>query len=233
MANGLRAYQQAARRNQQDELILSHLPLVRHVLGRLAIELPPGIDLENLEAAGALGLVEAAQHFDPTLNVQFKTYAYTRIRGAMLDELRRNSPLPQHMQEKVALVARAYAGLPAPVTLEQLCQATGLSSDDVADALAAMRFTRQASAEAGPDDPADPNASSPAAGLEEEEARRVLVEAVEGLPPQERLVVTLYYKEEMRLKEISAVMQLSESRLSRLLSAALLTLRERLRVRES
>src|SRR5262245_61098490 len=100
----------------RDELIVSHLPLVKHVIGRLIGELPPGVDIENLESAGVLGLVEAAGRFDPTQNAQFKTFAFLRIRGAILDELRRASPLPQHMLERVSRIRKAYRTLPAPVT---------------------------------------------------------------------------------------------------------------------
>src|SRR5207253_2587988 len=101
-------------------MILSHLPLVRHVIGRLAAQLPPGTDVENLESAGTLGLVEAAGNFDPARGSDFGTYAYGRIRGAVLDELRRNCPLPQHMLERVARVRRAYEELRPPVTVDAL-----------------------------------------------------------------------------------------------------------------
>ena len=92
-SEAIQKYQRVATQSKRDDLILSHLPLVKHVIGRLVGELPPGVDVENLESAGVLGLVEAAGKFDPTRNAQFKTYAYLRIRGAIYDELRRNSPL--------------------------------------------------------------------------------------------------------------------------------------------
>lgn len=228
---GLHAYQELARKKQQEELILSHLPLVKHVVGRLAIDLPRGVDVENLESAGTLGLVEAAQAFDPTRNVQFKTFAYTRIRGAILDELRRNSPLSQQQQERVTLVRKAIARLlPAqagPVTVEQLARETGLSEDETSDTLQALRFARALGA-SELEGERDPLAESPSQPLEDAERRQVLADAIEALPVQERLVVTLYYKEDLRLKEISEVMQLSESRISRLLNSALLALHGRL-----
>src|SRR5690349_24935646 len=93
-----------AQQSQRDRLILSHLGLVRHVAGKLLAQLPPGLDAENLEAAGILGLVEAAAHYDPARGTQFNTYAYPRIRGAILDELRRNSPPPQQVLEDAARV---------------------------------------------------------------------------------------------------------------------------------
>src|SRR5262245_16577406 len=99
-------YQQFSAQAQREELILAHLSLVRHILGRLTAKLPPRVDLDNLEAAGILGLVEAANRFEPERGVAFKTFAYTRIRGAIYDELRRNSPFPQDLLERIAIVRR-------------------------------------------------------------------------------------------------------------------------------
>lgn len=233
-ASGVIQYQRVADQSRRDELILSHLPLVKHVLGRLTAELPPGVDVDNLESAGVLGLVEAAGKFDPTRNAQFKTFAFLRIRGAIVDELRRNSPLPQHMLEKVAAVRRATRTLPPPVTVEAIAEATGLSADDVADTLAAERFSRMVSWE----QTAQPNGLTPAhaaappeAEAERWEAVQQLADAIEELPPRERMAVTLYYREELRLKEMQAVMNLSPSRISRILSRATFELREKLRAR--
>lgn len=229
------AYHQVAAQSRRDELILGHLSLVRHALGRLLAELPPAVDVENLEAAGTLGLVEAATHFDPARGVEFKAYAYHRIRGAMLDELRRNCPLPQDMLQRVAKMRKAYEALPPPVTPEALSDATGLGYEEVLDGLAAIRMTRMLSWEtAGKalalrlDDPHD----RPDSALERSEERRLVTGAIESLPERERLVVTLYYMEDLRLKEIGQVLKLSESRVSRLLTAALFRLGEQLRARE-
>lgn len=233
-SGGIQTYQRVADQARRDELILSHLPLVKHVLGRLAAELPPGVDVENLQSAGVLGLVEAAGKFDPTRNAQFKTFAFLRIRGAIVDELRRNSPLPQHMLEKVAAVRKACRVLPQPITVEALAVATGLTEDDVADALSAERFSRMVSWE----QTAQPNGFTPAhvappPGAESErwEAVQQLADAIEELPPRERIAVTLYYREEMRLKEMQQVMKLSPSRISRILSRATFELGEKLRAK--
>ena len=229
-----RAYESQVHRDRREQLIVDHLSLVRHIAGRLAAELPPGIDLENLEAAGVLGLVEAANHFDPGRGAQFKTFAYTRIRGAILDELRRNCPLPQQMLHLVARVRRAYDELPPPVTVEALSAATGLSAEEVADCLAAIRLTRMVSwggAETVGTRLDDPR-QRPDVAAEHEEQKRLVTEALAALAPREQLVVTLYYLEDLRLKEIGEVLKLSESRVSRLLSAALFHLGEILRARE-
>lgn len=228
----VRAYQRNAEQQRRDDLIMGHLPLVKHVIGRLLGDLPASADAENLESAGVLGLVEAASKFDPTRNAQFKTFAYLRIRGAIVDELRRNSPLPQHVLGRVALVRKAYRTLPHPITVEALVAATGLTEDEVADALAAERFAKTTSWE----QTADPNGFEPAAPAEspDDEAERAeraqhLAAAIEALPQKERTAVTMYYREDMRLKEIAAVMNLSVSRVSRLLSKALFELGEQIR----
>ena len=227
-----RAYQRNVEQRRRDDLILSHLPLVKHVIGRLLGDLPSGVDAENLESAGVLGLVEAASKFDPARNAQFKTFAYLRIRGAIVDELRRNSPLPQHVLGRVAQIRKAYRSLPHPVTVPALAAATGLTEDEVADTLAAERFARTVSWEQS----AEPNGLEPAvseeapgAEVERWEAVQQLSEAIESLPEKERLAVTLYYREEMRLREIAEVLKLSVSRVSRLLSKATFELGELLR----
>jgi RNA polymerase sigma factor FliA len=230
----LHAYQRQADQNRRDELILSHLPLVKHVIGRLLGELPAGVDVENLESAGVLGLVEAASKYDASRNAQFKTFAYLRIRGAIVDELRRNSPLPQNVLARVSAVRRACRILPHPITVEAIAAETGLTVDEVADTLSAERFAKTMSWEQA----AEPNGLMPAQTIdppdietERWETIQQLSEAIETLPAKERMAVTLYYREDLRLKEISEVMNLSPSRISRLLSKALFELGEMLRSR--
>jgi RNA polymerase sigma factor for flagellar operon FliA len=227
------AYRDVARQGRRDQLILDHLPLVRHIVGKLTAELPSGIDIENLEAAGVLGLVEAATSFDPEREVRFKTFAYIRVRGAILDELRRNCPLPQPMLEALAKVRKAYRTLPAPVSVAALALASGLSEDEVSDCLAASRLTRMVSLSPGSRDWTTrlDDEGRPEAPLERAEEARLLDEAIAALPERERLAVTLYYREDLRLKEISVVLSLSESRVSRILNAALFHLTEYFRGR--
>jgi RNA polymerase sigma factor FliA len=232
-------YQESRAHAQRDELILGHLALVRHILGRLAAKLPHGIDLENLEAAGTLGLVEAANRFQPERGIHFKTFAYTRIRGAIYDEMRRNCPFPQELLERVAQVRAALESLTPPVRVETLAQRTGLSEDVVTECLTAMRLTRVISWDdiAEPSDVASARNVSrserPEMRLETIERRRFLVEAIATLPESERLAVTLYYMEDLRLKEIGQVLNLSESRVSRLLKAAHHRIEEHIRAKEN
>jgi RNA polymerase sigma factor FliA len=194
------------------------------------------MDVENLTSAGTLGLVEAATKFDPERGSKFESFAFARIRGAVLDELRRNCPLPQHLLERVALVRKAYRELPPPVSREALAAATGLSSAELGDCLTAMRMTRMLSWDRLADlAPAQLHQSSerPEAALDQAEQKKLLAEAIAALPERERLVVTLYYLEDLRLKEIGQVLELSESRVSRLLSAALFDLGEYMRMHDA
>lgn len=227
------AYRTIGAAREREELILSHLPLVQHIVGRMTMHLPPGVDRDNLRSAGVLGLVEAAGKFDPVRGIKFETFASWRIRGAVLDELRRNCPVPQQLLEKAALVRKARREISEPDDLDRLAETTGLSTDDVADALAALRLTRWLSWETLVEgDPGrcavDPGPSERA---ELEDQKRLLAEGITTLPEKQRLVVTLYYMENLRLREIAEVLHLSESRVSRLLQRSLLALEKHLRAR--
>jgi RNA polymerase sigma factor for flagellar operon FliA len=228
-------YQNVSVQAQREELILGNLGLVRHILGRLAARLPRGIDVDNLEAAGVLGLVEAANRYEPERGISFKTFAFTRIRGAIYDELRRNCPLPQELLERAARVRAILQALPPPASIEKLALESGLSEDDVSECLAAMRLTRSVSW----DDIAGSNfgqladaADRPDLLMESAERKRLLTEAITQLPESERLSIILYYMEELRLKEIGRVLNLSESRVSRLLKSAEHRIEEHIRAKE-
>src|SRR5437867_138522 len=145
MGELINEYRRAAEQARRDQLVLSHLPLVKHIVGRLLGELPPGVDLENLESAGGVGLVEAAAKCDPQRNTQFKTFAFLRVKGAILDGLRRNSMFPQQVLERIAAIRRASRQLAAPASIGELARETGLSEDEVSDTLLAIRIGRMRS----------------------------------------------------------------------------------------
>lgn len=229
-----KAYENTVRDQEQDQLILDHLEFVRQVLGRLAVRLPNQCDTENLESAGVLGLIEAARNYDPQRGVAFTTYAYPRIHGAILDELRRNCPLSQTMLQSIARVRQAYESLPSPVSLEQLADAADLTVEQVSECLHSIRLanpepwndlhcTIHATWDHGSEAPSD--------AIEMEEAKQVLADGIERLPERERIVITLYHVEDLRLKEIGEVLSLSESRVSRILSQAEFRLKEYVRSR--
>ncbi|MCA9034215.1 MAG: sigma-70 family RNA polymerase sigma factor [Planctomycetaceae bacterium] len=225
--SAVRAYHKVCRADLRDQLILEHLSFVRHILGRMLGSLPEHVDSENLESAGILGLVEAAGQFDPTRGVAFTTFAYRRIKGAIVDELRRNCPLPQKMLQTWALIREKSADIELPLTSEKISAATGLSIDHVEECLAAIRLTRP---ENWTDElceipnPDDRILDGEAASFQMEQ-REILIEAISQLPDNMRNAVAMYHYEDMRMKEIGEVLELSESRVSRLLAEAELRLR--------
>jgi RNA polymerase sigma factor for flagellar operon FliA len=221
----LQEYTRTAEQTARDSLVVSHLWLVRHLTGKVTARLPAGVDIENLESAGMLGLVEAANRFDASRGVDFKSFAALRIRGAIYDEARRNCPLPQEVMQRVMLVARAQEQLTPPIHIDDLVAETGLTKDEVLDALLAMPLIRVQSLDQVVSDPARHTESSAEVSAEQSEQKRLLADAIAALPERERLVVTLYYMEDLRLKEIGEVLKLSESRVSRLLAAAQFQLR--------
>ena len=229
MEAGLTAYQQTAARDERERLILDHLEDVRHLHGRIAVRLPAEVDRQNLESAGVLGLVEAANQYDRDRGVEFGAFARLRIRGAILDELRRNCPLPQRILKRMALLKQAKLRLDPPVTDSALAQSTGLSAEEIAECRQAALMMRQApwthEVEQQLADH-DEGARDGAAALAEQENRTALANAIEKLRERERLVLTLYHLEDLRLREIAEVLKVSESRVSRLLSRAESQLRE-------
>lgn len=228
MNSALKAYRQT----QRDQLILDNLDYVPHVIHRLLARLPEGVDLENLQQAGVYGLIEAAEQFEPRGDTQFTTFAYPRIIGAVIDELRRNSPLPQEMLRRVRLVEQALEVLSPPVSVEAISKQSGLSKEEVESAIEARRLTANAFLEDEMIPTASPENSSPDAAAEWNERKHLLASGIKELPEQQRLVLTMYYLDDMRLKEIADVMNLSESRISRVLSQAEFRLREFVRSKE-
>ncbi len=213
-------YEQQSLEQRRDALVVENLEFVRHILGRLVYNLPTSVDTENLEAAGVLGLVEAAQQFDESRGVPFKGFAYNRVRGAILDELRRNCPLSQQMLQQIATVRTVMDTLDPPVTTEILAEKTGMTRDTIEACMSAMRLTRtQSWDESVCGSPRD-DGDDPQRAVFDRELKDVLADCIELLPQQERLTITLYYLEDLRLKEIGKVLGLSESRVSRILTNA-------------
>jgi RNA polymerase sigma factor for flagellar operon FliA len=235
MSTGLKTYKNASQKREQDRLILEHLEYVRQLLGKMLGGLPAGVDIENLEAAGTLGLIESARKFDPARGVTFKTFAYNRIRGAIFDELRRNCPLSQQKMQQISAVQRACESLQPPVTPEAIAKESGLSVSTVEECLEAVRLTQPEpwnDLKCMVHDRWNPSVhQTPEAEAERNEVKEILAEGIEELPERERLVVTLYYLEDLRYKEIGKVLNLSESRVSRLLTRAEFRLRELVRHR--
>jgi len=235
MNAGRKVYQDAFRKREQDQLILEHLEYVRQLLGKMAAGLPSGVDMENLESAGILGLIEAARKYDPNRGASFKTFAYQRIRGAILDELRRNCPLSQQKMQELAAIQEACESLPPPVTTEAIAEATGLAESTVEECLQAARLTQPEAwndlHSMVHDHWSRSDHAAPEAEAERNEMKEILADGIEQLPDRERLVVTLFHMEDLRYKEIGQVLDLSESRVCRLLARGEFKLKEFVRAR--
>ncbi len=210
----------------RDQLILDNLGYVKHILGKLLHQLPRGVDAENLEAAGVLGLIEAASQYNTSRNVEFRTFSYRRIRGAILDELRRNCPLSQQMLQNITTLNQLRNQLQGTASVEQLANASGMSIHEVNECIQGSRLTR-------PDSWSDTvrvrghigDNDSPGE-LETAEMQQVLADGIELLPDNIRIAMALHYNEGLKLKEVGEVLQLSESRVSRMLDSARTRLKE-------
>ncbi|MEM6468477.1 MAG: sigma-70 family RNA polymerase sigma factor [Planctomycetota bacterium] len=226
-----RAYR-ANQQSERDRLVMQHIDYVGRILSTMTFFVSDPSDRENLHSAGVVGLIEAASGFDPSKGVAFRTFAYPRIRGAIIDELRELSPVSPAVMRTIGKVKRACETLEPPLSPELLAERLSLTVDDVVQSLEAMRFIK-------PDNWQDlsdvvhetwgTRSDSPQDVAEKEEMSRLVAELIEDLPERERLVMTLYYHEELNLAEIGAVMGFSESQASRLLAAARFRLSEAIR----
>lgn len=209
----------------RDQLVIENLSYVRHILGKLLHQLPRRVDSENLESAGVVGLLEAAEQYDASRNVEFRTFAYQRIRGAILDELRRNCPLSQQMLQKVSTLRQVRSALPDHATDHQIAAASGMTAEEVTECLQSERLTRPEPWNDSFRVRGHVGDSDDLSAIEQQEMRAVLADGIEQLPDQMRVALGLHYHEGLKLKEVGDVLGLSESRVSRILDAA----RERLR----
>ena len=223
-----------------DELVRTHLGLVRRVVGRLAIQLPPQVDREDLEEIGLLGLLNAARTFDPERGASFQTFAYVAIRGAVLDELRRLDVLPRTRRDGVRAYDRARRELSASLgrepTFLEIQQHLGLSAEELHEVLRARALAQSEAAGTGesstgisPESFAEHGTSDPAQVAQLNEAKERLADAMETLPEREQEVLILYYQGGLLLREIGQVMGITESRVSQILNHALVLLNHRLR----
>ncbi len=230
---------------EREALILEHTSLIRYVAGRIAMRLPAHVSLDDLLSAGVLGLIDAVDKFDPGQNVKFKTYAEFRIRGAILDELRSMDWVPRSVRRKSSKLEDVYNRLQNQLgraaSDEEVAEALGveleelyslleevkgvnlLSLDDADSPLSALDAEQVLQAMARDD------GEDPLAQLGLLELRRQVALAIEGLPEKEKLVVSLYYYDELTMREIGEVLGYTESRISQMHTKAILRLRARLR----
>jgi RNA polymerase sigma factor for flagellar operon FliA len=224
----------------RERLILEHLPQVRLIARRIQERLPENICLEDLISTGVLGLISAIDNFDPEHGVKLKTYAEYKIRGAILDSLRGLDWAPRQRRRQAkqieAAVAAAEQRLQRCPTEEDVAEQLEISIEEYHEWLVEIRGLNIASLEyAGGENNKDllhyiPDESDhlPSALLERSELERLLAEGIGGIPQIEQTVLSLYYHEELTLREIAQVVNLHESRVSQLKSQAILRLRANL-----
>lgn len=220
-----------------DDLIARHAPQVKRIAYHLLARLPASVQVDDLIQAGMLGLLEAARRYDPTQGANFATFAEPRIRGAMLDEIRKGDWTPRSVHRKARAVTAAIRAVETATGREaqdrDIADRMGLSLADYHDTLAEVRGQKLLSLdEAGPDDESEVHRVAapdcdPADHANRESMLKALASAIDLLPEREKLVLSLYYDEELHLKEIGAVLGVSESRVSQLHGQALARLRAR------
>ncbi len=226
---------------ERERLILEHLPQVRLIARRIQERLPENIAIEDLISAGVIGLIAAIDNFDPTHNVKLKTYAEYKIRGAILDSLRGLDWAPRQKRRRAkqieAAIAVAEQHLQHSPSEEEIAAQLGIPLEEYHDWLVEIRGLNLASLEhatAGEQgkDPLqyipDSDTNLPSAVLERSELERLLAEELDAIPEIERTVLSLYYEQELTLREIAQVVSLHESRISQLKAQAILRLRSRL-----
>ncbi len=218
----------------REKLILEFAPLVKVVAGRLSMYLGYNVEYEDLVSYGIFGLIDAIDKFDYLKEVKFETYASLRIRGAMLDQIRKMDWIPRTIrqkQKKIDSIIREVEQVTGhPPTDEEIAQKLGITDDEYVDWQSQMKVTGVISLnefmEQGSDVSQDYSRSSarfdsPEESYEKQELTQVLGEALELLTEKEQKVITLYYYEELTLKEISNILEVSESRISQLHTRAL------------
>ncbi|MGM0594818.1 MAG: RNA polymerase sigma factor FliA, partial [Pseudomonadota bacterium] len=214
----------------KDALVTRHAPLVKRIAHHLMGRLPSSVMVDDLIQAGMIGLLDAAGQYDQSQGASFETYASIRIRGAMIDELRRNDWAPKSVHRKARDLSAAIQAIEAATGRDaqdgEVAEAMGISLDEYHRILQDTASSRMASYDEltaednGGYDRFSNSMPAPDRALEDSEFREHLMEAIGTLPEREQLIMSLYYDQELNLKEIGAVLKVSESRISQLLSQA-------------
>ncbi len=219
----------------QDDLITSHVGLVKRIAFHLAARLPESIEIDDLMQAGMIGLLEAASNFDPTRGASFDTYAGIRIRGSMLDEVRKLDWTPRSVHRKHREVAEMIRSIEArtgrSAEASEVADGLGITLAEYHDILRDSAGCKLFSLDETMDNPVRgrdlprSETATPDQALNHEQLRQEVVDAILRLPERERLVLSLYYERDLNLKEIGAVLGVSESRVCQIHSQALVRLR--------
>jgi RNA polymerase sigma factor FliA len=240
-----RRYKDSGDTHARERLVLAYSPLVKYVAGRMASGLPAHVEESDLISYGLLGLISAIERFDPSREIKFETFAVTRIKGSIIDELRSLDWVPRSVRAKAREIEKANAKLEhqlhrAPTDAEVAAELE-MSVEDFQDALTRISNSSVIAldelwtlSDASGDQVSlldtiqDPDAVDPAAALDVTETKDRLAEAIARLPEREKLVVALYYYENLTLREIGEVLGVTESRVSQLHTKAVLRLKSAL-----
>jgi RNA polymerase sigma factor FliA len=241
-----RSYKNDGDERARERLVVAYSPLVKFIAGRMASGLPSHVDEGDLVSYGLLGLIGAIERFDLEREIKFETFAVARIKGAIIDELRSLDWVPRSVRARAREVERAHAALEAEYgrapTEEEMSEKLELTVDEFRDALLQIANSSVLALDdlwtfADPDGSGgqisvldtiqDPNALDPESEAHTAELKDRLADAIESLPERERLVIALYYYENLTLREIGEVLGVTESRVSQLHTKSVLALRSR------
>jgi RNA polymerase sigma factor for flagellar operon FliA len=240
-----REFKDSADPRLRERLILHYSPLVKYVAGRVGVGLPPNIEQADLVSYGIFGLIDAIEKFDISRAIKFETYAISRIKGAIIDELRAIDWIPRSVRYKAREVEKAYAALEARLhrtpTEPEVAEELGIGLDELHTIFSQVSFVNvialdellNVGGERGDkvslvDTLEDTRAEDPVAAFETEETKYLLARAINTLPEREKIVVTLYYYEGLTLAEIGQVLGVTESRICQMHTKAVLQMRSKL-----
>ncbi len=230
----------------REHLVLEHTPLIRYIVNRIAVRLPSHIDLDDLHNTGVIGLMDAIEKYDPDKNCKFKTYAEFRIKGAILDQLRSLDWVPRSVRQKSRRLERAYGEveqrLGRSASEEEVADSLGLQLDKFHELLNQVRGISLVNLEeirgtnsdgdrtgSFADIVEDVHSENPFASLKLNEMKHVVADTIGTLPEKERLVISLYYYEDLNMKEIGGILGITESRVCQIHTKAMLRLRSKLK----
>lgn len=240
-----REYRDSGSKISKDKLLVEYAHLVKYIAARIMVNLPKHVDSNDLTSAGIMGLIKAVETFEPERGFKFETYAGHKIRGAILDELRSLDWVPRSVRQKSRDLQRVYAKLENQLGRipydDEICEEMGISLEEYENLLSEVTPTTILSLEESMPDRGsdskeirlidtieDPGSENPLKEMGFTEVKNILKSAIADLPEKEKLVVALYHYEELTLKEIGVVLDITESRVSQIHSKAILKLRSRL-----
>lgn len=227
-----------AKKSSMDEMVERHAPLVKRIAHHLLARMPASVQVEDLIQAGLIGLLEAARNYDASKGASFETYAGIRIRGSMIDDVRRGDWAPRSVHRNARRVTDAMRSVESRLGRDandqQVADEMGISLDEYyamlndSSASKLFSFEELINGDESPSAQIPSSVENPYEGIQADALREGLADAITSLPERERLVLALYYDEELNLKEIGHVLGVSESRVSQIHSQAALRLRNKL-----